>query len=89
MAGAFHVHTLRLPCGDPASLFERVEVARGSVPRERWIQEAILAHLDRQEAAGSPLGRLFDRTEGDDAPRVRSSASARAKVKPIPKGAKK
>lgn len=61
----------------PRELFERIEAARGKIPRESWIRDACELAL-----AGLPPGPQ----PGPNVERIRSSAQAKRNVRPIPKG---
>ncbi len=76
MAGNTKGVALRLA----VELFDRVEVARGEIPRERWIREAIEQRLDNR----GPIPGVA-RQPGPDVSRVRSSLQAKGGITSIPK----
>lgn len=69
-----NVRTVRIP----AELCDRIDGARGGVPRERFVRELLEMALNAAPVvASSPI-----------APRAPSSSVARANVRPVPKGGK-
>lgn len=69
-------------------LLERVDLARGNVPRQRWIAarlEEVLSHGNGTPPPGSPLPD----PSGSAPPRAATSAQVKQGVKAIPRrGAK-
>lgn len=90
MANAIKTVSLRLP----ADLYDRVEVARGELPRERWLRQAVEQALsDAQGPAPGPVPALAPfpllkrvAMPGPNVENIRSSAQAKRDVTPIPKG---
>ncbi len=79
MAGNTKGVALRLA----VELFDRVEVARGEIPRERWIREAIEQRLDNRGPI--PGVARAPHQPGPDVSRVRSSLQAKGGITSIPK----
>lgn len=72
MAGVTKGVALRLP----EEMFERVDAARGQVPRERWIREAVELRLSGRTVA----------QPGPNVENIRSSEQAKRNVVPYQKG---
>lgn len=66
----------------------RIDQQRGSVPRERFVRDLLTQALDAHDRGALPSGRA-SLSMSRSAPRVASSAAAKASVRPIPKGGEK
>jgi hypothetical protein len=71
--------TKQIPFRVPRELFERIELARGQVPREVWLRQAVEMRLGNR-------GPLEAHQPGPDVRNIRSSEQAKRDVAPIEKG---
>lgn len=53
--------TKQIPLRVPEDLFDRMEVARGLIPRERWIRQVIEERLDSEDAKPTSRAEAFRR----------------------------
>lgn len=76
----------------PKALADDIDAVRGDVPRERWVVRALIEALGGHPQ--SPVAQLAEQrpvtapVAGSTPARGASSAVAKARAKPIPKGAK-
>lgn len=78
----------------PKSLLDRLEAASGDIPRQRYVRRVLEEHLDAVEGAPStPTPRASPHTKPARSVQTKAKAvpanTAKAAVKPIPKGGKK